>query len=154
MDIFIKSLNIRGVFEGYLAWNPTKLSLSTLLTQRFCKDLVVNFVSQCALSCILEFVKKGHICFSVSESRYVCYDGAYVRQSGTDGAPIARILTVYQVLQGRRCYPHNSNIKCNLLFSEHSKRAKRKAHMREKNKRRFIKNSSLKTNSFLDRNSN
>ena len=76
--------------------------------------------------------KKDGICFSVSASRYVCYDGPYVRQLDTDGAPIARILTVYQVLQGRRCYPHNINIKYNLLFSEHIKRAKRKGHMRKK----------------------
>ena len=63
--------------------------------------------------------------------------------------PIARILTVYQVLQGRRCYPYNINIKCNLLFSKHIKRVKRKGHMRKK-KERFIENSSLKTNLFLD----
>ena len=108
-------------------------------------------MSQCALSCILEFVKKGQHLFSVTASRYICYDGVYVRQSGTDGAPIARILTVYQVLQGRRCYPHNINIKCNLLFSEHIRRVKCKGHMRKKE--RFIKNSSLKTNLFLDRKS-
>ena len=46
--------------------------------------------------------------------------------------PIARILTVYQVLQGRRCYPHNINIKCNLLFSEHIKRAKCKGPKKKK----------------------
>ena len=44
-------------------FKKSKLSLSTLLTQRFCIDLVVNFVSQCALSCILEFVKKGRHLF-------------------------------------------------------------------------------------------
>ena len=51
---------------------------------------------------------------------------------GIDGAPIAQVLTVYQVLQGRRCYPRNINIKCNLLFSEQIKRVKRKGHVREK----------------------
>ena len=33
------------------------------LSQRFCIDLVVKFVSLCALSCILEFVKKGRHLF-------------------------------------------------------------------------------------------
>ena len=106
------------------------------LSQRFCIDLVVNFVSQCASSCILEFVKKGRHLFECLASKYVYYDGAYVRQSGTDGAPIARILTVYQVLQGRRCYPININIKCNLLFSEHIKRVNRKGHMRKKREKK------------------
>ena len=58
---------------------------------------------------------------------------------GTDGAPIARILTVCQVLQGWRCYPHNINIKCNLLFSEHIQRAKRKGHMKKKHKKTTTK---------------
>ena len=54
---------------------------------------------------------------------------------GIDGAPIAQVLTVYQVLQGRRCYPHNINIKCNLFFFfDHIKRVKRKGHVREKKK--------------------
>ena len=44
-------------------FKKSKLSLNTLLTQHFCIDLVVNFVSQCTLSGILEFVKNGQQLF-------------------------------------------------------------------------------------------
>ena len=47
----------------------------------------------------------------------------------SDGTPIARILTVYQVLQGRRCYPHKMQF---IVFRAHINRVKRKVHMRKK----------------------
>ena len=102
--------------------------------------------------------RTAFILVSLQVGMYVM-TGLMFDSKGTDGAPIARILTFCQVLQGWRCYPHNINIKCNLLFSEH---IQRKGHMKKTNKQtnkkkqqqRFIKNSSLKTNLFLDRKSN
>ena len=56
-------IHVEDTLKCNTLFKKSKLSLSTLLTQRFCIDLVVNFVSQCALSCILEFVKKGRHLF-------------------------------------------------------------------------------------------
>ena len=103
-----------------ILFKKSKLSLSTLLTQRFCIDLV-------NLRTFTYFgICKERMAFVLVSWQVGMY---FMRGLMSDSQvrmvpPNARILAVYQVLQGRRYYPHNINIKCNLLFSEHIKRVK------------------------------